>query len=355
MTVLLGATDIVQLPADGTGKRMAARPVTLGGQQVYLPASMLVDDAGNTIDAAATSGPVSDTARGLITRSIMQPAAQPTVTGNLTAAQPAAGTPVAGGTVDGTTDISKCGNCTVQVNGTYTGVTLTFEASVDGGTTWQPIQGQRMADGLAEASGVTPGGGNTRQWSFALPGVNRFRVRATSYSTGTAVITIDYGSLIYAPVVTAIQQRITSTQFSAVTAEAGQALTTSSALVSMVPQRAGTASAAATSIAITAQKTLRIQQFKLFVTNAASAAAIRGLATLRWNPSGATTATSTGLAQAGSGSNTATAQASGVADTVIFPDGLDLPNPGGSATFGVTIIGGAAGGLCWVSVTGYEF
>src|SRR5215212_3770581 len=53
----------------------------------------------------------------------------PQVAGSITAAQPLPGTPIAGGTVGGTVDISHLGNVRVVVSGTYAGVNLTFEAS----------------------------------------------------------------------------------------------------------------------------------------------------------------------------------------------------------------------------------
>lgn len=133
------------------------------------------------------------------------------VTGNLTAAQPTPGTPVAGGTV-ATGDIGLAGNVTVGISGTYSGVSVVFEVSPDSGTTWYPAGAAR------EDTGGNEGGiafalpsNTTRLWTMAAPGFNRFRVRATAYTSGTAAVIILAGSYPFAETVTAIQAPLVGT------------------------------------------------------------------------------------------------------------------------------------------------
>lgn len=57
MTQLASATDFVELPPDAAGKKTAYHLATVGGGgQLYIAASVLVDQAGNIIDSAAVTG-----------------------------------------------------------------------------------------------------------------------------------------------------------------------------------------------------------------------------------------------------------------------------------------------------------
>jgi hypothetical protein len=60
--------DRLTLPPDSTGKPTGMVPVAVAGGTLYLPASVMVDAAGNTIDSA-TAAPAG-TERGLVTRNI---------------------------------------------------------------------------------------------------------------------------------------------------------------------------------------------------------------------------------------------------------------------------------------------
>jgi hypothetical protein len=197
MTVLLsGTTDLVQLPPDSTGKRTAARLVTLNGVSIYLPASMLIDDAGNTLDSATglltTTSTPTQSARGLVTWSQIQGAPQPSTTGTITSAT---------STVT-TGNLEKANTIGLTIRGTYAGVNVSFEVS-DDNTNWGLIQGGRVdTGGLESASGVIPSN-TTRQWNFTFGGFVYFRVRATAWTSGTANVNIDPGTLALAPVVAA--------------------------------------------------------------------------------------------------------------------------------------------------------
>lgn len=92
-------------------------------------------------------------------------------------------------TVTASTDIPSAGAVLVVIGGTYTGVNVTFEASVDG-TTWVTVLGQRTDNFAIEAtSGVLPTN-QVRAWDFTLPGFQQFRVRATAWATGSAAVAI---------------------------------------------------------------------------------------------------------------------------------------------------------------------
>jgi hypothetical protein len=92
-------------------------------------------------------------------------------------------------TVTATTDIPNAGSVTVVVAGTYAGVNVTFEGSLDG-TTWVGILAQRTDSYVIEtASGVLPAN-TTRAWDVPLPGFSQFRVRATAWTSGTAAVGI---------------------------------------------------------------------------------------------------------------------------------------------------------------------
>jgi hypothetical protein len=60
--------DRLTLPPDSTGKPTGMVPVAVAGGTLYLPASVMVDAAGNTIDSAAAAP--AGTERGLVTRNI---------------------------------------------------------------------------------------------------------------------------------------------------------------------------------------------------------------------------------------------------------------------------------------------
>ncbi len=136
----------------------------------------------------------------------IQGAPQGSTTGGLTAVQPTPSAAVVGGTVGGTADLSTANNVTVIVSGTYAGVTLVFEDSGDSGANWIPIMGQREDIASAEWSSGLLAANTVRAWSFSLPGVNRFRVRASTWTNGSAAIIIDPGTFAFEPVVAAVVQ-----------------------------------------------------------------------------------------------------------------------------------------------------
>ncbi len=93
MPQLNAASDFVRVPPDSTGKYTGFLLATVTGGQLYIPASVLVDASGNTIDPRDTS----DRAARLLGHVTVDSAPSTAVTGPLTDAQlRAAAVPVSG-------------------------------------------------------------------------------------------------------------------------------------------------------------------------------------------------------------------------------------------------------------------
>ncbi len=78
----------------------------------------------------------------------------------------------------------------VQVSGTFTGLTLVFEASQDGGTTWISVSGFPFAGGAAVSA--VSGTGN---WLIPVYSFTLIRVRATAIASGSAIVALEGGAL----------------------------------------------------------------------------------------------------------------------------------------------------------------
>ena len=75
----------------------------------------------------------------------------------------------------------------VVVSGTYAGVNLTFEASVNDGGTWVTVQAvQADANTVVTATGALTS--TTRGYKLNVSPFNRVRVRTTAYTSGTMVV-----------------------------------------------------------------------------------------------------------------------------------------------------------------------
>lgn len=88
------------------------------------------------------------------------------------------------------------------VFGTYS-ASLTFEASIDGGTTWIAIQGQQIDTGAVT---TVPGAlvNTARGWEFGTSGMTHIRVRCTAFTSGTVNVAWVATSIAADPVVSAI-------------------------------------------------------------------------------------------------------------------------------------------------------
>lgn len=100
-----------------------------------------------------------------------------------------------------TADVSRVSNITVELVGTFTGVNVTFETSLDG-TNWKTEQGVRSNAGTIESASGVVATGLAYSWEFSVNGKNQFRVRATAYTSGTATVNISMGAYATEPIVT---------------------------------------------------------------------------------------------------------------------------------------------------------
>lgn len=199
--------DAVQLPPDGTGKREGHFRVNIGGTDIYLPASVLTDTAGNSIDGATAL--LAGTERGLIVRAITQGGSLTPVTGSITAAT----------SVIGPMAVAAAGNITVTIaTGTAVGVRAVFESTNDGGpTNWYSDPGQRSDNNNVEIDTGVLAAGTLRMWNFAAEGITHFRVRATAWTSGSAAVVITAGSGYFQPVVSAVPPHPATSAFTSPT------------------------------------------------------------------------------------------------------------------------------------------
>ena len=106
---------------------------------------------------------------------VTTPAAVAAVTGNITAV---AGTLAA--------DVASASNVTMHVTGTFAGHNCTFEASIDGGTTWFGVQAVRTNANTIEATTGVLGAAPAYAWKLSVNSFTNVRVRATAHTSGTA-------------------------------------------------------------------------------------------------------------------------------------------------------------------------
>ena len=92
------------------------------------------------------------------------------------------------GAANGTSlDISEAVSLLVEITGTYTGLTANFEASLDGGTTWNSVALLQLSStSLARATGATANGLYLLE---NIRGMTAFRARTTaSNPTGSMTV-----------------------------------------------------------------------------------------------------------------------------------------------------------------------
>lgn len=182
MTVVInGTTDFVQLPVDATGKKAAARLVTLNGASIYLPASLVVDETGNTAGpfvagavpvtgGSATAGAVSTAGTFTATDAA---GGVPDGTGTLVSIAPTSGSTVAVPVTDG-----MIGSLFLVkgLAASQTALTVYFEGSVNSTTgsdgDWVELKQRRTgtqpgvetADYKTQANGYFRGNCATFRW-----------------------------------------------------------------------------------------------------------------------------------------------------------------------------------------------
>lgn len=119
---------------------------------------------------------------------VTTPAAVAAVTGNITAVA---------GTLEA--DVASASNVTMHVTGTFAGHNCTFEASIDGGTTWFGVQAVRTNANTIEATTGVLGAAPAYAWKLSVNSFTNVRVRATAHTSGTAVWRIQPSSMATEP------------------------------------------------------------------------------------------------------------------------------------------------------------
>lgn len=331
------ATDVVELPVDGSGKKTG---FALAASGLYIPASVLTDDAGATIDTAIAI--LAGTEKGIVTRSFVQGPTPVTASGSLV---------TVGSTV--TSPVVAAANATITLSGTYApvaGTTLVFEASDDNGTTWFPVACAREDSGLSENSHYLVSS-QAVMWTTACPGFTHLRARlaGTGLTSGALTVRITSGTLPFEPTVSAVQQQMPRTMVS-YWAES-VSMTATDTVVSFTGQRGGVALAASATIAPASGKILVIQGINFSTRNSTTTVA-NGKIRLRMSNTGA--AITTSIQQIGglrAGGVAGAVANEGVALGETWADGIEIP-PGYS--FGCSLLGDAATGTADVFIKGYE-
>lgn len=114
-----------------------------------------------------------------------KPASYPDITGDITAIQATIGTPVAGGTVSG--DVSRASNIMAFCTGTFAGINVTFEGSLEaaGDTNWFGIQAVRSNANTIETATGALSAQPVYGWEMSVNAIKRVRVRCTARTSGT--------------------------------------------------------------------------------------------------------------------------------------------------------------------------
>lgn len=89
----------------------------------------------------------------------------------------------------------------ITVHGTFTGVTLFFEFSDDGGTNWYPSTCTRNDASIQEGSEAIADSTN-RSWDCGTAAAGIFRIRQHAISTGTVLIAASQSSIQIEPALT---------------------------------------------------------------------------------------------------------------------------------------------------------
>jgi hypothetical protein len=129
-----------------------------------------------------------------------KPASYADITGDITAVQATISTPVAGGTVSG--DVSRASNVMAFCTGTFAGVNVTFEGSLEatGDTNWFGIQAVRSnANTIETATGVL-GAAPAYAWEMSVNALSRVRVRCTARTSGTQAWRFKLGTYATEPI-----------------------------------------------------------------------------------------------------------------------------------------------------------
>jgi hypothetical protein len=338
-SLLAVGTDFVQASPDSTGKKLGFK---LAGSGLYVPASVLVDDAGNTIDGANAA--LAGTERGLVTRPLMQSANGTAQTGNITTSTG----------VLTATGLAAFGSAQLVVSGTYgfttTPPTYVLEASADSGTTWQQISEMREDTNVFENGGMLAAN-MLRSWVLDIGGFDQVRLRFTAWGTPSGTIAarlVPVGPLFCPPPAVGVPTGAAAFSLAA----ANVTGVTSETLFTLTPQRDGTNGSTGTSFSSTTGKRIAITGLQ-YVWKNGTAAAGGGMVFLRISNTGAVTTSSSLVAATATGPLTAaTTGHTSTGPPIAFANPIIVPQ-GGQVGISHLDLGAVAGG--YVVAWGYEF
>ncbi len=106
-------------------------------------------------------------------------------------------------TVNGDTvalDVSRYSNLTIHCTGTFSTVNVTFEGSINGGTTWFTVQGVRTSTNTVETTTGNLSAAPAYAWEFSVNALTNFRVRATAFTSGTQTWVFSPGTYATEPI-----------------------------------------------------------------------------------------------------------------------------------------------------------
>lgn len=114
-----------------------------------------------------------------------KPDGYPDATGEITAIQATIAAPVAGGTV--AADVSNASNVVAFCNGTFAGVNVTFEGSLEasGEENWFGLQAVRTNANTIETATGALSAAPAYAWELSVNELRRVRVRCTARTSGT--------------------------------------------------------------------------------------------------------------------------------------------------------------------------
>ena len=168
-----------------------------------------------------------------------KPANYPDIIGDITAVQATISTPVAGGTVEG--DVSRASNVMAFCTGTFSGVNVTFEGSLEtsGDTNWFGLQAVRSNANIVETATGALSAQPVYGWELSVNALKRIRVRCTARTSGTQSWLFIQGTYATEPIPASqatANQPVTATPL---TPTAGSVVTTASTNAAVVKSTAG--------------------------------------------------------------------------------------------------------------------
>lgn len=86
-------------------------------------------------------------------------------------------------------DVSRASNISVHIIGTFAGLNVTFEGSLDG-TNWFGVQAVRTNAATIETTSGVVANTLAYAWELSVNAFGNFRVRATAWTSGTATVVI---------------------------------------------------------------------------------------------------------------------------------------------------------------------